>query len=468
MSHEASAAAPMSPAHNGSTSSSNTSTPRASSLRPGPTLWVEMWESQRWYPVIGWGTSRFLRDLPTFCLVPAAYRLCGAHPPAFDAALEDANPVEPHTPDPQWAARSILKVALPPGYRWVGFWEVHKDHPHGTDSAGWRYGEQFLTSASDANGAHGQPGAPSKLAPFKKTHTPLCVVRRRLWRRRVALVAPEEAAPSPDDLFLGDTEQQHEAYLSEKQEEMSVAEHLKRQECMALAAGQPWSQEQEIIAEDELRRFCRERRSRESATRMRSANPSFANPFQHQAEGFHLSPAASPNEARAGGAPDGIESQFGGGAVAASTWARDGEPGRDTLVMASPIAGLEEAQEAEQHDDGGRRADLSSTDGVTFKASSPSSPSRVDGGDAASHNAVHHFVATTPGEDEAWHLDGAETARENTVAEFVAATPTEAAELGSDEPSTGVSVGGMGDPTGAEFRAIFSQFMDPAGEAKAE
>ncbi|KAG5494623.1 hypothetical protein JIQ42_02237 [Leishmania sp. Namibia] len=438
---------------NESTSSSNTSTPFESALRPGPTLWVEVWENQRWYPVIGWGTSRFLSDLPAFCFVPPARRLCGAHPADFEAAFQLANPPSPHNADPQWPARRILKVSLPAGYRWVGFWEVHREHPHGTDAAGWRYGEQFLrpldsgmTAASDAASRQ------RVLTPFKKTHTRLCVVRRRLWRRRVAVMGVDGPTPSSEELLLSDAELQLQSYLSEKQEEMDMAEHLKAKEFLAAQGGEPWSQEQEMRAEEELRKFCRERRSLESASRMRSTNPSFANPFSEREEAYRISPADSQD--------DGVtktEAQLKGqysGAVAASSWARDSQSNRAADAVTSPTAAADEARVAHNT--------TSLHDGCTFQTTSASSPSRVDGSDLVGHSTVQEFVASTPTYAGPWRADGADTAAQNTVDKFVASMPTDFAELSHDDQPTGVSIGGMRDPTEADFRAIFSQFITPS------
>ncbi|KAG5470481.1 hypothetical protein LSCM1_01725 [Leishmania martiniquensis] len=441
---------------NGSTSSSDTSAPFESAVRPGPTLWVEMWENQRWYPVLGWGTSRFLSDLPAFCFVPPARRLCGAHPADFEAAFYSVNPPSPQAPDPQWAARRILTVSLPAGYRWVGFWEVYREHPHGTDIAGWRYGEQFLRPA-DSGKADASDSALHRhvLAPFKKTHTPLCVVRRRLWRRRVALMGADEPGPSPEDLLLSDAELQVQSYLSEKQEEMVMAEHLKEKEFRAAQAGEPWAQEEEMQAEEELRKFCRERRSLESASRMRSTNPSFANPFSDWEEAYRITSADSCDDAPSQAAAQ-LKDQY-SGAVAASSWARDSQSNRAAGAVSSPTATGVEATVA-----------YNATplhDGCTFQTSSATAPSRVDGSDLVGQGTVHEFVASTSTDGALWLADGAEIAAQNTVDNFVASMPTDFAELNNDDQSAGVSIGGISDPTEANFRAIFSQFIAPsAGE----
>ncbi|CAC9523796.1 hypothetical protein, unknown function [Leishmania infantum JPCM5] len=445
-----------SPSRSGSTSSSNTNIPCESALQLGPTLWVEMWENQRWYPVIGWGTSRFLTDLPVFCFVPPAYRLCGAHPNDFDAAFHSVNPPSPHSPNPQWPARRILTVALPAGYRWVGFWEVHTEHPHGTDTAGWRYGEQFLRPVDGANADPANAASPQQvLAPFKKTHTPLCVVRRRLWRRRVALAGVDEPASSTDDLFPGHSEQQLHSYLSEKEEEMEMAEHLKEAEFMAAQAGEPWSQEQQMRAEEELRKFCRERQNRESASRMRTINPSFANPFRQPEGSFHVSPDDDddgPTDVNAH-----PEEQF-SGAVAAASWVRDSRSNRAAPAVSSPVATPDDTTAEHSAE--------SSHGGCTVEAYSTTAPSRVDGSDLVGQNTVQEFVASTPTDAERSRTDGADAAAENAVDQFVASSPTDPAALSNDDQSTGVSIGGIRDPTDADFRAIFSQFMTPSGGQK--
>ncbi|KAK7199687.1 hypothetical protein NESM_000014300 [Novymonas esmeraldas] len=467
MSHEPSATKPAGVAahetprptsHNGSTSSSNTTTPRESAIRPGPTLWIEMWENQRWFPVIGWGTSRILGDLPTFCTVPPESRLCGAHPIDFDTAFAAANPPSTHASNAQWPARCILSVALPVGYRWVGFWEVHKDHPHGSDAAGWRYGERFFTAA-DTGAAHTRA-----LAPFKKTHTPLCVVRRRLWRRRVAVSAADPAAPLTDDLTHSEEEQQLRSYLSERQEEMGVAERLMAEERAASAAGEPWSTEQEMRAEEELRRFCRERRSRESATRMRSNNPSFANPFRQHDGAFQASPTADNDSDRSAEREAVQLAKRYGGAEAASPWATEGPADHHTAPATS--ASLEEPVANDAGAEGhGAAAPPPQHDAYSFHATSANTPSRVDGSELVGQNTVQEFVVSTPTDAETWRADGEGVLTTNTVDEFVAASPTDAADVGGDSASpTGVSVGGLGNPTGADFRAIFSQFIAPEGD----
>nr|CAJ2478887.1 unnamed protein product [Leishmania braziliensis] len=435
--------------------SSNISTPYESALRLGPTLWVEMWENQRWYPVIGWGTSRFLTDLPNFCFVPPAYRLCGAHPADFDAAFQSANPPSSHASNPQWPARRILTVALPSDYRWVGFWEIYKGHPHGTDTAGWRYGEQFVRSDSRGNADVANAALCKRvLSPFRRNHMPLCVVRRRLWRRRVALMG-EEPPSSSDDLFLSDSEKNLQSYLSEKQEEMNMAERLKEEEFMAAQAGEPWSQEREMQAEEELRKFCRERRSLESASRMLSANPSFANPFHRSEDADGIFPADAHDAD-----PTNVEAQLGrySGAVAASSWAWDSRSNLAAPAVSSPMAVADDVtvghNSTSQHDE------------YAFEASSANALSRVDGSDLMEQSTVEEFVASTAIGTGQWRTDGADAAAENMVGRFVSASPTDITDLTNDDQATGVSIDGMNDPSGANFRAIFSQFMDPSGDQK--
>ncbi|CBZ29470.1 hypothetical protein, unknown function [Leishmania mexicana MHOM/GT/2001/U1103] len=447
-----------SPPRSGSTSSSNTSIPCESALKLGPTLWVEVWENQRWYPVIGWGTSRFLTDLPVFCFVPPARRLCGGHPKDFDVAFQSVNPASPHAPNPQWPARRILTVALPAGYRWVGFWEVFTEHPHGTDTAGWRYGGQFLKSVDRTNAGAADAASPREvLAPFKKTHTPLCVVRRRLWRRRVALAGVDEPAPSTDDLFPGHSEQQLHSYLSEKEEEMEMAEHLKEAEFMAAQAGEPWLQEQQMRAEEELRKFCRELQNRESESRMRTTNPSFANPFRQPEGFFHVSSDGDDD----GDSPTDVnahpEEEF-SGAVAAASWVRDSRSSRAGPAVSSPVATTEDATAGHSTE--------SSHGGCTVVAYSTTAPSRVDGSDLVGQNTVKEFVASTPTDAELLRTDDANVAAENAVDQFVASSPTDPGALSSDDQTTGVSIGGIRDPTDADFRAIFSQFITPSGDYK--
>ncbi|CAG9580091.1 hypothetical protein LMJF_32_0830 [Leishmania major strain Friedlin] len=464
MSQESSTSPPRAERHDpstspsrGSTSSTNTNIPCESALQLGPTLWVEMFENQRWYPVIGWGTSRFLTDLPAFCFVPPAHRLCGAHPNDFDTAFQLVNPPSPHAPNPQWPAHRILTVALPAGYRWVGFWEVYTEHPHGTDMAGWRYGEQFLrpvdkTSTDPANAASPQ----QVLAPFKKTHTPLCVVRRRLWRRRVALAGVDEPASSKDDLFPGHSEQQLHSYLSEKEEEMEMAEHLKEAEYMAAQAGEPWSQEQQMRAEAELRKFCRERQNRESESRMRSTKLSFVNSFSETEGSFHVFPGDDDDDG-----PTDVnvhpEEQF-SGAVAAASWVRDSWSNRAAPVVSSSVATPDDTTAGQSTE--------SSHGGCTLEAYSTTAPSRVDGSDLVGQNTVQEFVASTPTDAESSRTDGADAAAENAVDQFVASSLTDPAALNDDDQAAGVSIGGIRDPTDADFRAIFSQFMTPSCDHK--
>ncbi|GET91416.1 hypothetical protein, unknown function [Leishmania tarentolae] len=438
-----------SPCRSGSTSTSSTSTPCELSLKLGPTLWVEMWENQRWYPVIGWGTSRFLTDLPSFCFVPPAYGLCGAHPSDFDAAFQSVNPPSSSDPNPQWPARHILKVALPAGYRWVGFWEVHKEHPRGTDTAGWRYGEQFLSSA-DSNRADAANCASSRrvLAPFKKTQTPLCVVRRRLWRRRVALAGEDKSDLSTDDLFLGHSEQQLYSYLSEKEKEMEMAERLKKAEFMAAQTGEPWSQEQKLRAEEELRKFCRAHQNRESASRMGTTNVSFANPFSPSEGCFHISHDGDDDEPTDLNAQP--EEEQLSGAVAASSWVRGSRSNRTPVVL-SPVVAAGEATAGHSTE--------SSHGGCTVAAYRTTAPDRVDGGDRAETNTVQQFLISTPTDAEAPGADGGDTTAVKMVDRLVVCSPTGATALTNNNITAGVPIDGARDPTDADFRAIFSKFM---------
>lgn len=433
------AATPRPPSHNGSTSSSNATTPRSTSVEPGPTLWVEMWENQRWYPVIGWSTSRFQQDLPTFCRVPPGHRRCGAHPADFDAALNASNPPPANAANPHFPAQSIAQLRVPRGYRWVGYWEVCHEHRHGTDAGGWRYAEQFFAP----DGAAGYRS--DTLAPFKKTQTALCVVRRRLWRRRVAvLVGSDDSAAAHDDMYLSDEDMQRRSYLSDRDEEMDVAEDFKSAEAAAARAGTPWTREEELKAEEELRAFCRQRRNRESATRMRSTNPSFANPFQHDADAFHISPI-HPTEEHV--SHDTEHS----GAAAASSWVRDSRPA-SSPQEASPVEASPSDPAA--HDDAPR-----------YLATSINTPSRVDGSDSAAQSRVQHFVASSPAEARGLQPDEGNLEAQNTVDQFVVSTPVDEVETAAvANDSDAVSVGGFTSPTGAEFRAIFSQFMSPSGE----
>ncbi|KPA84592.1 hypothetical protein ABB37_01124 [Leptomonas pyrrhocoris] len=440
---------PRPPSHNGSTSSSNTNTPRSTSVEPGPTLWVEMWENQRWFPVIGWSTSRFQQDLPTFCRVPPGHRQCGSHPADFDAALNATNPPPSDAANPNFPAQSVAQLQVPKGYRWVGYWEMCKQHRHGTDASGWRYAEQFFVS-------DGQSGYRSDtLAPFKQTQTSLCVVRRRLWRRRVAVLTGDEVAPSYDEMYMTDDDMQTQTYLSDMDEEMAVAEGFKSAEAQAVRAGTPWTQEQELKAEEELRKFCRQRRSRESATRMRSANPSFANPFQNNSDAYHISPTrhhrSSPDsikDARAAAA-DAAHS----GAVAAASWLRDSRPEPSTQD-ASPDNSSPDASAITPHEEPYL---LRSTNSMTT--------GRVDGGDVGSGSRVNQFVSASPTERPLLGPDAGDLQAQQTVDEFVSSTPVDEVEhVAAEEGGTTVSVGGMKSPTGSDFRAIFSQFMTPSAE----
>lgn len=440
---------PRPPSHNGSTSSSNTTTPRSTSIEPGPTLWVEMWENERWFPLIGWSTSRFLHDLPTFCRVPPNYRLCGSHPPDFDAALNAANPPAADAANPHFPAQSILHLRIPSGYRWVGYWEICKQHRHGTDAGGWRYAEQYFLS--DGHSGYRNDA----LAPFKKTQTALCVVRRRLWRRRVAVLTGDEVAPSYDDLYMTDDDMQTQTYLADMEEEMKVAERFKSAEAAAARSGAPWTRAQELKAEEELRKFCRQRRNRESATRMRSSNPSFANPFQENSEAFHISPTHRDHDSAQGG-PQAAPAHS--GAAAAASWMRD------SLPQPSP-------QEASPTD--ARPADASHRKPGEdfFLARSTNTPSRVDGDDVATQSRVNRFVAASPTEEPALKPDAGDLQAQTTVDQFVVSSPvdeTAHTEADNDDDAATVSIGGIKSPTGEEFRAIFSQFMTPEAEKKKE
>ncbi|KPI88947.1 hypothetical protein ABL78_1913 [Leptomonas seymouri] len=437
---------PRPSSHNGSTSSSAT-TPRSTSMEPGPTLWVEMWESQRWFPVIGWSTSRFQQDLPTFCRVPPGYRLLGSHPADFDAALNAANPPPADAANPHFPSQSIVQLQMPQGYRWVGYWEICKQHRRGTDAGGWRYAEQFFIS-------DGQSGyRKDTLAPFKKTQTSLCVVRRRLWRRRVAVLAGDEARPSYDDLFMTDEDTQTQAYLSDMDEEMKVAEGFKSAEAKAVRSGTPWTREQELKAEEELRKFCRQRRNRESATRMRSANPSFANPFQQDSDAYCISSTQS-NRRR----PDSTDhanaaavDEAHSGATAAASWMRESQPESFQQDSLHPDASLDST------------TSTSHEKPLVLHSTGSKTPSRVDGGDVGQGSRVNRFVAASPTESPVLQPDSGDLQAQNTVDEFVASTPVDGVENASpEEDGATVSIGGgMKSPTGAEFRAIFSQFMTP-------
>lgn len=470
---------PRPPSHNGSTSSSNANTPRSTSVEPGPTLWVEMWENQRWFPVIGWSTSRFQQDLPTFCRVPPGHRSCGSHPADFDAALNATNPPRANAANPHFPAQSILHLRVPQGYRWVGYWEICKEHRHGTDVGGWRYAEQFFVP--DQNGGYRN----DTIAPFKKTQTSLCVVRRRLWRRRVAVLTRDEVAPSyNEDLYMTDDDMQTQAYLSDMEEEMHVAEGFKDAEAAAARSGTPWTREQELKAEEELRKFCRQRRSRESATRMRSANPSFANPFQHNTDGYHISPtqhdASTAEKATPATTPNAEAAHS--GAAAAASWVRDSQP-EPSPQNASPSedSNILEHHHHHHHNpnnnndgtgDGNSSSNNNGNGGAPqeeeflFRATSMNTPSRVDGGDVSPESRVNRFVAASPTELPGLQPDAGDLQAQTTLDGFVVSTPVDEVDhTTTDDDGATVSVGGMKSPTGAEFRAIFSQFMTPSAAA---
>jgi hypothetical protein len=448
---------PRPPSHNGSTSSSNTNTPRSTSTEPGPTLWVEMWENQRWFPVIGWSTSRFQQDLPTFCRVPPGHRLCGSHPADFDAALNATNPPAADAANPHFPAQSIVRLRVPHGYRWVGYWEICKQHRHGTDAGGWRYAEQFF--AADVHGGFRS----DTLAQFKKTQTALCVVRRRLWRRRVAVLTGDEAAPSDDDLYMTEDDLQTQTYLADMDEEMTMAESMKSAEAQAARAGTPWTREQELKAEEELRKLCRQRRSRESATRMRSANPSFVNPFQQGSEAYHISPTQHDSSSGTSKNDTAVAEEAHSGAAAAASWMRDTQlvpsPQNSFGTDTSPTTDLNNDSSASPREE----------HSPLFQATSTNTPSRADGTDVGlGSNQVNCFVAASPMEPPTLQPDAGDLQAQTTVDGFVVSTPVEETEnVDTDEGNATVSIGGIKSPTGAEFRAIFSQFMTPVAE-KAE
>lgn len=226
---------------------------------------VTCYENQRWFPVVGWGTSRLPTDPPVFANLTCHAPCPGKGDNSFETAFVAANRGSEAGP------AYLLNCVLPPGYVWIGYWDVYHHHPKRSDERGWRYATDF-----DAR--------------FRCTQTPACVVRRRAWRRAVQ-IAPSgpTASTNPSGSSIdtsgrsyGPEAEARELYLEDKQDEMTLAERLRAHRQSLIESGGEWTTANDLEAEEELRAFVRDRRAQlqNSATIRFSSSFSSSNPFQ--------------------------------------------------------------------------------------------------------------------------------------------------------------------------------------------
>lgn len=456
--------------HNGSTSSSNVSSPTGGVHEIFRALEVRVCENERWFPVIGWGTSRLLTDPPN--LSPWPFRVNGKPRtnPAVEAlhvALLQENHIVMAPEGTQRPQQPVfpLNLQVPAGYMWAGYWEVSHKHPRGADVAGWRYAEAFTTT--DPDGSH-------RVAHFKKTQTPTCVVRRRLWQRAVTLVrtgptdlpASEQRSYSPRRT---DEEACRELYLEEKQEEMRLAEQLKARRQHALDSGAAWTQTDDLAAEEELRTFIRERRQKftESASRRIASNTSFANPF-HAGDPDTVATVTPTFGAPARAPPHAEEQDLTAarfsGAAAATSWAVDGKANRDgnadeDIDVSDDEEFVKDLQRRQLDEDGA----MSAEDGVAFV--DQSRPTRPDGMQSSSA-AELTFQAHTPSPTTRLSVPMPAVRREPTIERFV----MDSADSEDDQDGGKQSGSDADSADPQDFDAIFSKFMsgnEAAGEPNA-
>ncbi|CAD2216361.1 hypothetical protein, conserved [Angomonas deanei] len=288
--------------YNGSTSSSTVGSPTSTTVPPlFQLLQVEICEYQRWFPIIGWATSRLLNDPPNFTLVRPrdAYHYGSPVSDAvktFHQAVEEALTDQKRNSTDGDAVRPLNKSTLPEGYEWSGFWTVRMKHPRGVDRDGWRYAKNF-----------------EEPVRFKKTPTPTCTARYRVWTRQVSLsggpaVKGERDSDEVEELQHAE-DLEHYSYLLQRQKEMAFASALKEKQRDYVNAGNEWTAEMEVEFEKKLREF-----SKSATTRENSVDN---NPFGPTDDIVHFSPTAEVISTR-----DDIRAEQ-SGAVAASMWAAE-------------------------------------------------------------------------------------------------------------------------------------------------
>ena len=109
---------------------------------------VEVFESERFFPLAGWREPRSPFD------------------EFFTARYGDARGAD--------SASHFRDVPLPEGWRWVGPWTVDRDHD--VDDKGWAYGVNWVTRWPPPRGSHKRG---------------LNATRRRRWTRRRALIGDD-------------------------------------------------------------------------------------------------------------------------------------------------------------------------------------------------------------------------------------------------------------------------------------
>lgn len=315
--------------HNGSTSVSESSTPREDAMAPSLycSLVVEVVETQRWYPILGWTTSMLANDPANFSAVRSEDKHHHGSPVAesvatFQKAFLALNATTTRQLSSDVAgynSRPVypLEIKLPPEHAWVEFWSVRRSHPYGTDPAGWRYSGSFSETGADQQ---------ARRAHFKKTPLNTSCVRYRVWQRHVRTTngptdSSGDGAVAPDALSPAERETLH--YLEDKQDEMRLAEKLKDKYEQIIAEKKEWTPEMQLQAEEELRSFIRARQEKKVLAKAEQD----VNPFQPS--DAHLSPTghgASEDYVISGD----VRTEMGtGGAVAASSWAVDSKMQRE-------------------------------------------------------------------------------------------------------------------------------------------